>query len=74
MKIGDLVRIKDGREFSDPMYLDGLGVYLGQIDWVDEGNADTNCNRSFRVFYNGKKQTFDEPYWEVEAIERNESR
>jgi hypothetical protein len=69
MKVGDLVRIKDGAAFDEPMYLDGVAVYLGQVDWVIEGNAETNCNRSFMVYYNGRKQTFDEPYWEVEVIE-----
>ena len=63
IKMGDLVRIKDGFD-RKPVYLDGYALYLGE--YGDSPGLPGHC--VYTVWHEGRVQVFDEPYWGLEKV------
>ena len=63
MRIGDLGRIKDGFG-RKPLFLEGYALYLGKYGKTPE--APENC--VYTVWYEGRVQVYDEPYWALEKV------
>tara|TARA_Y100000310_G_scaffold117161_1_gene115911 strand:+ start:8960 stop:9175 length:216 start_codon:yes stop_codon:yes gene_type:complete len=63
IKVGDLVRIKDGFD-RDPLCLDGYALYLGE--YGKSPGVSGHC--VYTVWYEGRVQVYDEPYWALEKV------
>jgi len=68
MKKGDLIKIKDGFD-RDPVYLDGVGVFIAYESEIKHGRGTEQLVDKWIVFFEGKNQAFDEPYWKVVPLE-----
>ena len=65
MKVGDLVKIYD----PDEDKLDGNPYWtVGVVLKVEKKSKSINSNRIFTIHAEGKKLTFDEPFWAISLV------